>query len=53
MLDALKVRANPKIAKSVLNHEESRPTVLSVLERAFQRIDALGLRVELGSQQEL
>jgi len=27
--------------------------VLSVLERAFQRIDALGLRVELGSQQEL
>ena len=47
ILDALKVRACPKIAKNVLNHEEGRPTVLSVLERAFERIDAFGLRIEL------
>lgn len=50
LLDAIKVRANPRFAPVILNHEEQQnklPTVLSVIEGAFKRIDAFGLRVEL------
>ena len=48
-MDALKVRVSPKIGNfAVLNQEEQSgvPSVLDVLEAAFKRIDAFGLRVE-------
>jgi len=50
VLSAFSVKASPRFGPKVLNHEDGRPTVLSVIESAFQRVDAFGLRIDLNNE---
>ena len=47
LMDALQVRVNPRLLAALnLEEQQGPPDMMEVIESAFKRIDAFGLRVE-------